>query len=139
MPVRTSTELPVSPDARCVAGRGSPPLRLSCVVGRVPQVTDESTEIGDAQAALDEARARLLEVPAEVVVTNHVMGLYELAAIHLSAAPPNIDAARLAIDAIAALVEGLGDRLGDETATMHAALANMRMAFVEVTRTVDAT
>ncbi|MEJ7721312.1 MAG: hypothetical protein WKF58_13100 [Ilumatobacteraceae bacterium] len=76
-------------------------------------MTDESTEIGDAQAALDEARARLLEVPAEVVVTNHVMGLYELAAIHLSAAPPNIDAARLAIDAIAALVEGLGDRLGD--------------------------
>ena len=36
--------------------------------------------IGDAQAAIDEARRRVAEVPAEVVVTNHVMGLYELAA-----------------------------------------------------------
>jgi hypothetical protein len=31
------------------------------------------------------AGRRLTEVPAEIVVTNHVMGLYELAAIHLGA------------------------------------------------------
>ena len=39
--------------------------------------------LADAEAAMNEARARLAEVPAEVVITNHVMGLYELAAIHL--------------------------------------------------------
>ena len=55
----------------------------------------------------------IAEVPAEVVVTNHVMGLYELAAIHLSAEQPDLAAASLAIDAMAAVVEGLGDRLGD--------------------------
>ena len=91
-----------------------------------PDVTD------DVERALAEARARLLDVPAEVVVTNHVMGLYELAAIHLSADPPDLISAALAIDAVACLVDGLGDRLGDEIQTMRDALGNIRIAFVQI-------
>ena len=86
----------------------------------------------DAEAAIDAARRRVAEVPAEVVITNHVMGLYELAAIHLSSDPPDLVSAALAIDAVACLVEGLGDRLGPDAATMRDALANIRMAFVEI-------
>ena len=93
---------------------------------------DAETVLGDAEQAIEDARRRLAEVPAEVVVTNHVMGLYELAAIHLSGAPPNLPAASLAIDAVGALVDGLGDRLGPDTPTLRDALANMRMAFVSV-------
>ena len=89
-------------------------------------------ELADIEAAMSEARARLLEVPADVVVTNHVMGLYELAAIHLSTDPPNLEDASLAIDAVGCLVEGLGDRLGDEATTMRDALANIRMAYVSL-------
>ena len=88
--------------------------------------------LADAQAAIDEARRRVAAAPAEVVVTNHVMGLYELAAIHLSAEQPDLASAALAIDAVACLVEGLGDRLGAEAPTMRDALANIRMAFVEI-------
>jgi hypothetical protein len=88
--------------------------------------------VADAQAAIDEARRRVAEAPAEVVVVNHVMGLYELAAIHLSAEQPDLVSAALAIDAVACLVEGLGDRLGDEAMTMRDALANIRMAFVQI-------
>ena len=86
----------------------------------------------DAEAALAEARARLAEVPAEVVVTNHAMGLYELAAIHLSSDTPDLVSASLAIDALGFLVEGLGGRLGDDAATMTDALATIRSAFVAV-------
>jgi hypothetical protein len=97
------------------------------------EVADEQADaIADVQAAMDEARRRVAEVPAEVVVTNHVMGLYELAAIHLSADEPDLRSAALAIDAVACLVDGLGDRLGDETGTLRDALANMRLAYVEV-------
>ena len=85
-----------------------------------------------ALGALADARARLAEVPAEVVVVNHAMGLYELGAIHLSADPPRLAEAALAIDAVAALVEGLGDRLGPEGETLVAALANIRLAFVQI-------
>jgi hypothetical protein len=95
-------------------------------------VSDETTDLDAAQQALNEAKARLAEVPAELVVTNHVMGLYELAAIHLSADPPDLVSAALAIDAVGCLVEGLGDRLGEDVPTLQAALANIRLAFVQV-------
>ncbi len=70
--------------------------------------------------------------PPRSVVTNHVMGLYELAAIHLASSPPDLPGASLAIDAVGALVDGLGDRLGPDTPTLRDALANIRMAFVSV-------
>jgi hypothetical protein len=88
--------------------------------------------LSEAEEAMDEARSRLSEVPAEVVITNHVMGLYELAAIHLSANPPDLAQSALAIDAVACLVDGLGDRLGDDAPTMIDALNNIRLAFVQI-------
>jgi hypothetical protein len=93
---------------------------------------DLAEQMADVERAMAETRARVADVPAEVVVTNHLMGLYELAAIHLSSTPPDLHAAALAIDAVGFLVEGLGERIGDEHETMRAALANIRMAFVSV-------
>jgi len=98
----------------------------------------EGDQLTDAQMAIDEARRRVAEVPAEIVITNHVMGLYELAAIHLAQGQPNLPSAALAIDAVACLVEGLGDRLGAEATTMRDALGNIRLAFVEVKSRVTA-
>jgi len=88
--------------------------------------------LAEADRAMRAARERLAEVPAEVVITNHVMGLYELAAIHLSASPPDLHQSVLAIDAVACLVDGLGDRLGDDYPTMQDALNNIRLAFVQI-------
>jgi hypothetical protein len=93
---------------------------------------DAADPIADAQAAIEEARRRVAEAPPEVVVTNHVMGLYELAAIHLAADQPNLPAAALAIDAVACLVDGLGDRLGPDVGSLRDALANIRLAFVQI-------
>jgi hypothetical protein len=101
-----------------------------------PQTADT---LADAERAMQEVRERLAEVPAEVVVTNHVMGLYELAAIHLSASPPDLHQSVLAIDAVACLVDGLGERLGDDYPTMRDALNNIRLAFVQIKGQVAAT
>jgi hypothetical protein len=100
------------------------------------QAEGTDQEFADAQEAMEDARRRLADVPADVVVANHVMGLYELAAIHLSAAQPDLHAAALAIDAVGCLVEGLGDRLGPDATTLRDALANIRMAFVQVKGTL---
>lgn len=101
-----------------------------------PPDHDHDEELGnrldDAQHAIEGARRRLLDAPAEVVITNHVMGLYELAAIHLGAPSPDLGQAALSIDALACVVEGLGGRLGPEAATMRDALANIRLAFVQI-------
>jgi len=92
---------------------------------------DESA-LDDAQQAMYAARNRLADIPAEVVVSNHVMGLYELAAIHLSAEPARLHEAALAIDAVGCLVEGLGARLGEDSETLTTALSNIRLAFVQI-------
>ena len=110
------------------------PLRDELSADTIPHVSSEDTEsvVEDAQNALNDARARLAEIPAETVVVNHVMGLYELAAIHLGADPPRLGEASLAIDAVACLVEGLGARLGEEASTLTIALSNIRLAFVQI-------
>lgn len=83
-----------------------------------------------AQAA--ELQRFLLEAPAEEIVAQHAMGLYELAVIHLSQAEPRLDDARLAIDGLAALVEGLEGRLGEVGAQLRQALPQLQMAFVQI-------
>jgi hypothetical protein len=97
-----------------------------------PLSAEEAAQAEAMAAELAEARARLLEAPASVVVANHAMGLYELAAIHLTAESPRLPDAVLAIDALAALVEGLAGRLGDAEPTLQEALDQLRMAYVQV-------
>lgn len=80
---------------------------------------------------LAEARQRLLEAPVADVVVNHAIGLYELAAIHLSAPSPDFDQTRLAIDALKALVVNLSGRLGDGEKMLAEALSSLQMGFVQ--------
>jgi hypothetical protein len=83
-------------------------------------------------AHLEELRGQLLSTPPEVVVANHAYGLFELAALHLSSLPPGFDQARLAIDALGALVEGLAGRLGQAEQSLVDALAQIRLAYVQI-------
>ena len=81
---------------------------------------------------LAESRERLKAVPASVVVANHAMGLYELAALHLSNQPPNFVEGAVAIDALGALLDGMKGRLGEAEPTLQDALSQIRMAFVQL-------
>ncbi|MCY3924360.1 MAG: DUF1844 domain-containing protein [bacterium] len=95
-------------------------------------LSPEDRERAEAMLAeMAAARERLAAAPAEVVVANHAMGLYELGAIHLTAETPRPEAARLAIDAMGALVEGLAGRLGDSEPTLREALQSLRMTYVQ--------
>jgi hypothetical protein len=102
------------------------------------ELSPEEEEQAKAMAQeLAEARARLLETDVSTVVANHALGIYELAAIHLTADKPKLDEARLAIDALAALVEGLVGRLGTAEPTLKDALHQIRLAFVQKTGTAS--
>jgi Domain of unknown function (DUF1844) len=97
--------------------------------GDIPGDGDEA----ELAARLDELRRQLVSSPAEVVVANHAYGLFELAAIHLSQQPPGLAQARLAIDALGAVVEGLAGRLGEAETSLVDALAQIRLAYVQIT------
>jgi hypothetical protein len=77
-------------------------------------------------------RAQLATTPAEVVVANHAYGLFELAAIYLSQAPAMLFQARLAIDALSSLLEGLRGRLGEAEPALHDSLSQLQLAFVRL-------
>jgi hypothetical protein len=85
-----------------------------------------------ARAEVEELRRQLAEAPAEDLVANHAYGLFELAAIHLSSNPPNLEAARLAIDAMGALIEKLEGRLGEHERSLADGLAQIRLAWVQM-------
>lgn len=77
-------------------------------------------------------REQLVRAPVELVVANHAMGLWELAALHLSNKPPQLPQAQLAIDALSALLDGLQGRLGEDERSLRDGLAEIRLAFVEI-------
>jgi hypothetical protein len=80
---------------------------------------------------LEAARQQLLETPAGVVVGQQALQFYELAALHLSQPEPRLDEARVAIDALAAVVDALGARLAEAETPLKQALNQLQLAFVE--------
>jgi Domain of unknown function (DUF1844) len=83
---------------------------------------------------VDEARRQLLELPAGPVVGQQALQFYELAAMHLSQPGPRLEEARIAIDALAAVVERLGPRLGEAETPLRQALNQLQLAYVEVAK-----
>jgi hypothetical protein len=90
-----------------------------------------------AREQLRQLREQLANTPVADIIANHVIGLWELAVLHLTpdeGRAPDLEQASVAIDAIGAIVEGLGERLGQNAEPLRDALAQLRLAFVEVSR-----
>jgi hypothetical protein len=77
-------------------------------------------------------RAELAVAPVDVVVANHCYALFELAALHLSQQPPHLEQARLAIDALGCLVDGLEGRLGEGESVLKEGRASLQLAWVQI-------
>ncbi|MCU1357217.1 MAG: hypothetical protein JWM89_2635 [Acidimicrobiales bacterium] len=99
---------------------------------------EQAAEAQQMAAEMAEVREQLSQVPAAQVIANHAMGCWELAAIHLSAQPPNFAEAQLAIDAFGALTEVVKGKLGPDEVTLNDALAQLRLAFVQMKASFDA-
>lgn len=97
-------------------------------------------EMAQVEAEMRRAREELASVPVADIIANHAVGLWQLAVLHLTPDPgpdgspsePRLDEAGLAIDALAALVDGLGARLAPHDEALRDALSQLRLAFVQV-------
>ncbi|MGQ0825809.1 MAG: hypothetical protein ACT4OX_12430 [Actinomycetota bacterium] len=108
---------------------------------------DGATPSAEEVAALRQLHDQLRATPVLDVLANHVLGIWQLGLVHLGVATPpgehgevpapDLAAAALAIDAAAALVDGLGHRLGDYEATLRDAVTQAQMLFVEVSERAD--
>jgi hypothetical protein len=117
-----------------------PPPSTAGAAGGGP-VADEAELSPEERAAaeeyarqLDEARRQLLELPAGMVVAQHALQFFDVAGLYLSQSPPRADDARVAIDALAAVVDRLGPRLGEAETPLRSALHQAQLAFVEAAR-----
>ena len=108
------------------------PLEMATRHGIPTRITEQELEAHQIAAEMQAVREQLSQVPAAVVIANHAMGCYELAAIHLSNQPPRLAEAQLAIDAFSALLGAISGRLGEDEATLQDALAQIRLAFVQI-------
>ncbi len=102
-----------------------------------PLTEEEAAELAEAAEQVGRIRAQLAAAPPEVVVANHVMGLYELAAVHLNREDPDLAAARLAIDALGAVLDVTKGRLGEVEETLTGARTQLQLAFVQVSQWVQ--
>jgi hypothetical protein len=126
-------EVPREPTSSTHQPPDEPPESVEDLPG-FDELTPEQQQQARAMAAeLAEARRRLAGTPAAEIVANHVMGMYELAAIHLSTEPPATDEAKVAIDAMAAVVNSLTGRLGDNEPVLRQALQQIQLTFVQLT------
>ncbi|CAN5553193.1 hypothetical protein BH24ACT4_BH24ACT4_21580 [soil metagenome] len=128
-----------TPDAPDAPAQGAPAADIDPEMAEAlaKMSPEERAEAEAMIAQMAQARAELASTPAEVVVSNHAMGLYELAAIHLSQDPPNLVEANLAVDAMAALLDGVEGRLGQNEATLRQAISQLQMAFVELAKQAE--
>jgi len=93
---------------------------------------EQQQALAGAAGEMAAVRRQLAETPVELVVTNHIMGLYELAAIHLNREQPDLRSAQVAIDALGGAMDACKGRLGEHEQTLADARAQLQMAFVQI-------
>jgi hypothetical protein len=99
--------------------------------------TNDETPMDDDQQ-VEALRQELAGSDPAVVIANHCYGLFELAAVYLSDAPPRLAEAQMAIDALAGLTDAVGSRLGDGAEPINEALAQLRLAWVQLNAVTEA-
>ena len=132
-------EQPVEPGQSGTSAAGAAPGGAGAAAFDGSDPYDDPGEELDPEQ-MREMLARLAATPVEAIVTQFVVQLQELAVLHLGIAQERAESlhqAALAIDSFAALVEGLGDRLEPNAEALRQVLAQLRLAFVEVSGEVS--
>jgi hypothetical protein len=137
-----SGEHPVDRPGRATAEPSPPPTQPPGGGPTEADLADLSPEEREQLEAMsrqvEEARRQLLQAPAGPVVGQQALQFYELAALHLSQPEPKLDDARIAIDALAAVVNALGARLGEAENPLRQAVHQLQLAFVEASKQAGA-
>lgn len=123
------------PIEREPSGREAPADGAAGVVGG-PSLDDlspeERAQAEEMIARMADVQRQILATPVAQLVANHVVGFYELAAIHLGQPEPDLAAAKLAIDAMAAVLDVAEARLGEDGLALRQALTQLQLAFVNL-------
>lgn len=93
---------------------------------------EERDELRAELAEMMRVRREVAATPAAEMVSNHLIRFLDLATIYLEAEPPAFGEAATAIEAFRAVLDQVGDRLGEHRPMLTEALGQIQMIFVQV-------
>ncbi len=93
---------------------------------------DEREQLAAELEQMMAARREIANTPAAEMISNHLIRFLDLATIYLESEPPAFADAATAIEAFRAVLEGVGDRLGESQPMLTEALGQVQMIFVQV-------
>ena len=132
-PVTRDTPSPAGDDAPSDAS--SDPLRAAAAAMGVDldSLTDEERQQLQAELAeMMRVRREVAATPAAEMLTNYLMRFFDLATIYLEGEPPAFAEAATVIEAFRSVLDGIGDRLGENEPLLQEALGQLQMVFVQV-------
>ncbi len=136
-PTRTEWTGAGAPGGRRRHSGGDPtaPLRAAAEAIGVDLDALSAEEREQLAAELEQmmaARREIANTPASEMISNHLIRFLDLATIYLESEPPAFADAATAIEAFRAVLEGVGDRLGESQPMLTEALGQVQMIFVQV-------
>ncbi|MCZ7536324.1 MAG: DUF1844 domain-containing protein [Acidimicrobiia bacterium] len=124
------------------AAAGAPPAAATPAAGHPGEPEAPGDLSPEEVAAIRRLHEELRATPAVDVLANHAIQIFQLALVYLGVATPPDESGRppladlanagIAIDAMAALIDGLGPRLGDHETPLRDGLTEIQMLFVRV-------
>ncbi len=93
---------------------------------------DERQQLAAELNEMMRVRQEIAATPASEMISNHMIRFLDLATIYLETEPPSFGEAATAIEAFRSVLEGVGDRLGDQRPMLAEALGQIQMIFVQV-------
>jgi len=124
-----------APDPSAAPDSPADQLRAAAAAIGVDIDAMDEDERAELRAELEEmmrVRREVAATPAAEMLTNHMMRLFDLVTIYLEAEPPAFSEASTVIEAFRGIMDGVGNRLGDQEALLTEALGQLQMLFVQV-------
>lgn len=116
-------------------GDGTDPLRAAAAALGLDidaMSAEDRAQLEAELAEMMQVRREVAATPAAEMLTNYLMRFFDLATIYLESDPPAFADSATVIEAFRCVLDGIGDRLGENEPLLREALGQAQMVFVQV-------
>ncbi len=130
---------PADPDRSGAGAEGDPLKAAAAALGLdIDSMSAEDRAQLEAELAdMMQVRREVAATPAAEMLTNYLMRFFDLATIYLQSDPPAFADSATVIEAFRCVLDGVGDRLGENEPLLREALGQAQMVFVQVKNSTD--
>ena len=139
-PVNRSTPADAAPAASADGDAAGDPLRAAAAALGLDidsMSAEDRTQLEVELAEMMQVRREVAATPAAEMLTNYLMRFFDLATIYLQSDPPAFADSATVIEAFRCVLDGVGDRLGENEPLLREALGQAQMVFVQVKNAAD--